>query len=61
VSGLLFIAVASQDREARILGETGIGERKIAEEEDGTARGFQLAGVEAIGAEAAAGIVAGGA
>jgi hypothetical protein len=45
-------AVAGKDREAGILGESGIGEREIAKDKNGAACGFEAAGVEAIGTEA---------
>jgi hypothetical protein len=51
VSGLLFVTVAREDREARILGEMGIGEGKIAEEENGIAVRFDLASVDTVRAE----------
>jgi len=51
VSGLLFVTVAGEDGEARILGEAGIGDGDIAENENGAARGFEAASVEAIGAK----------
>jgi hypothetical protein len=57
-SGLLFVTVAGEDGEAGIFGETGIGEREIAKDEDGAARGFEEASVEAIGAEAGVGTFA---
>jgi len=44
-SGLLLVTVAGEDGEARILGEAGIGEGEIAEDEDGAAPGFDPAGV----------------
>jgi len=46
------LAVAGEDGEAWVLGESGIGEREIAQDEDRAARGFEAASVEAIGAEA---------
>src|SRR5260370_37412139 len=57
-SGLLFVTVAGEDGEAGIFGETGIGEREIAKDEDGSARGFEEASVEAIGAESGVGTFA---
>src|SRR5229473_1678659 len=57
-SGLLFVTVTGENWEAGIFGETGIGEREIAEDEDGAARGFEEASVEAIGAEAGVDIFA---
>jgi hypothetical protein len=54
------ITIAGHDGQAGILGEARIGERKIAEEEDGAASGFEPADVETIGAEAGGRIVAGG-
>jgi hypothetical protein len=56
VSGLLFVTVAGEDGKAGILEEAGIGEGEIAKDEDGAARGFDAAGVKAIGAEAGVGI-----
>src|SRR5229473_4674097 len=57
-SGLLFVTITGENGEAGIFGETGIGEREIAEDEDGAARGFEEASVEAIGAEAGVDIFA---
>ena len=52
MSRLLFIPVAREDGEARILGETGIGEREIAQNENGITVRFDVAGVDTILAEA---------
>jgi len=51
-SALLPVAVAGEDGEARILGEAGIDEREVAEDEDGAARGFDPPGMETISTEA---------
>jgi hypothetical protein len=57
-SGFLLVAVAGDDGEAGILGEAGISDGEIAENENGAARGFDAASVEAMGAEAGARIFA---
>jgi hypothetical protein len=54
VSGLLCVTDARKDGEAGILGEAGIGQREIAEDEDRATRGFDAAGLETIGAKAGA-------
>ncbi len=51
-SGPLFVTVAREDGQAWIPGEARIVVREIAENEDGTARGFELAGVNTVCAEA---------
>jgi hypothetical protein len=48
----LFITFAREDGEARILGEAGIREGELAEDEDGTTGRFDAAGMKAIGTEA---------
>jgi hypothetical protein len=45
------VAITREHREAGVFGKTRIGEGKIAEDKDRAARGFEPAGVEAIGAE----------
>jgi hypothetical protein len=51
VPSLLFIAVAGEDGKARILGEAGIGDGEIAEEENRIAVRFDVAGVDTVSAE----------
>jgi hypothetical protein len=51
VPSLLFIAVAREDGKAWILGESGIGDGEIAEEENRIAGGFDVAGVDTVSAE----------
>jgi hypothetical protein len=50
-SRFLLVAIAGEDGEARILGEAGIGEGQIAEEENGIPVRFDAAGMKAVGAE----------
>ena len=50
-SGFLFVTVAGEDGEARVFGETRIGEREIAEDENGFAVRFDVASVDTIRAE----------
>jgi hypothetical protein len=51
VPSLLFIAVAREDGKAWILGESGIGDGEIAEEENRIAVRFDVAGVDTVSAE----------
>jgi hypothetical protein len=51
-SGLLFVTVARENGEAGILGEAGIGEGEIAQDEDGAVGRFDAARMKAIGTEA---------
>ncbi len=51
-SGLLLVTVTGEDREAGILGETGISVREIAEDEDGAVVRFDAAGMKTIRTEA---------
>jgi hypothetical protein len=48
---LLFITVTREDGKAWILGEAGIGDGEIAEEENRIAVGFDVAGVDTVSAE----------
>jgi len=50
-SALLLITVAGDDGEARILGETGIGVREVAEDENGFAVRCDVARVSAVSAK----------
>jgi hypothetical protein len=45
------MTVAGQHRKPGIFGEAGVSEGQVAEEEDGAARGFEAAGMEAVGTE----------
>jgi len=56
-SGLLLVTVAEEDGEAGVLGETGIGEREIAEKENGIAVRFDVASVDTVRAETGGGTV----
>jgi len=52
LSGLLFVTVAGENGEAGILGEAGIAEGEIAQDEDRAVGGFDAARMKAIGTEA---------
>jgi len=54
VSGLLFVTVAGEDGEARILGEAGIGD-EILQRMKTEPRAIRAASVEAIGAKTSPG------
>jgi hypothetical protein len=51
-SGLLFVTVAGENGEAGILGEAGIAEGEIAQDEDGAVDRFDAARMKTIGTEA---------
>jgi hypothetical protein len=51
-SGLLFVTVAGENGEAGILGEAGIAEGEIAQDEDGSVGRFDPARMKTIGTEA---------
>jgi len=51
-SGLLFVAVAGENRETGVFGVAGIGEVEIAEDEDGAMGRFDAARMKTIGTEA---------
>jgi hypothetical protein len=53
-SGLLFVTVAREDGEARVFGETRIGDGEIAEDENGFAVRFGVASVDTVSAETGA-------
>jgi hypothetical protein len=51
-SGFLLIAITGEDGKAGILRKARVGEREIAEDEDGAPRGFDETGMNTISAEA---------
>lgn len=55
-SGGFLVTVARKDRKAGIFGESGLGERKMAKNENGAARGFDAPGMEAVSAKTSSGM-----